>query len=204
MARAPKVPLEPSVAEPGAGHRDEDLALLERVVAGDQVAFAALFDRHGGQSLGLALRVCNNRALAEDVVQEAFLSIWQRAARFDADRGNVSTYIFTAVHHKAVDAVRHESSLRRREEAHADPAVETPGDEVGDAAWIGVRRAEVHSAVARLSPVQREALRLAYFEGLTYREVATRLRIPLGTAKTRLRDGIIQLRTLLPHLQDVV
>jgi RNA polymerase sigma-70 factor (ECF subfamily) len=131
------------------------------------------------------------------------LSIWQRAATFDAARGSVAAYIFSAVHNKAVDAVRHEVSLRRRdEEAHADAATETAGDGVVEAAWISLRRSEVRSAVAGLSPVQREALELAYFGGLSYSEVAKRLRIPLGTAKTRLRDGIIQLRMLLPHLQD--
>jgi RNA polymerase sigma-70 factor (ECF subfamily) len=181
---------------------DEDCALLARIVAGDQQAFATLFDRHCPQALGLALRICNNRAVAEDAVQEAFLSIWRKAGRFDSKRGDVAAYIFSAVHNKAVDAVRHEASLRRREEAHADPATETGGDEVVEAAWIGVRRSEVRSAVGDLSPVQREALELAYFGGLTYSEVAKRLRIPVGTAKTRLRDGIIQLRMLLPHLQD--
>ncbi len=187
---------------PPPDHLEEDRLLLARVVAGDQRAFVALFDRHGSQALGLALRICNNRTIAEDVVQESFLSIWQRAARFDPARGSVAAYLFSAVHNKAVDAVRHEASLRRRDEAHVDPATETAGDEVVEAAWIGVRRSEVGSAVARLSPVQREALELAYFEGLTYSEVARKLRIPLGTAKTRLRDGILQLRTLLPHLQD--
>jgi RNA polymerase sigma-70 factor (ECF subfamily) len=136
------------------------------------------------------------------VVQEGFLSIWQRAARFDPARGSVAAFIFSAVHNKAVDAVRHEVSLRRRDEAHAHAATETAGDDVVEAAWIGVRRSEVRSAVARLSQVQREALELAYFGGLTHSEVAKRLRIPLGTAKTRLRDGITQLRMVLPHLQD--
>ncbi len=181
--------------------QDEDRSLLQRVAGGDRDAFAALYDRYGASSFGMALKICNNRALAEDVVQEAFLSIWQRAGRFDSERGSVAAYLFAAVHNKAVDAVRHEESLRRREEGVADFATETEGEEVVEAAWLGVRRKEVRSAVARLSPVQREALELAYFEGLTYSEVADKLGIPLGTAKTRLRDGMIRLRGLLPHLQ---
>jgi RNA polymerase sigma-70 factor (ECF subfamily) len=181
--------------------QDEDRSLLQRVARGDQVAFAVLYDRYGASCFGMALKICNNRALAEDVVQEAFLSIWQRAGRFDSERGSVAAYLFAAVHNKAVDAVRHEESLRRREEGVADFATETEGEEVVEAAWLGVRRKEVRSAVARLSPVQREALELAYFEGLTYSEVADKLGIPLGTAKTRLRDGMIRLRGLLPHLQ---
>jgi len=135
------------------------------------------------------------------VVQEAFLSIWQRAGRFDPDRGSAAAYLFAAVHNKAVDAVRREESLRRREEGVAECAGETGGEEVVEAAWLGVRRKEVRSAVSRLSPIQREALELAYFEGLTYSEVAEKLGIPLGTAKTRLRDGMIRLRALLPHLE---
>lgn len=182
--------------------QDEDRALLARVARGDQSAFAALYDRYGASTFGFALKICNNRALAEDVVQEAFLSIWQRAGRFDPERGTVSAYLFAAVHNKAVDAVRHESSLRRREEGVGDLPTETPADEVVEAAWLGVRRTEVRSAVARLSPVQREALELAYFEGLTYSEVADKLGIPLGTAKTRLRDGMIRLRGLLPNLES--
>lgn len=181
--------------------QDEDRALLAKVASGDRTAFAALYDRYGAATFGLALKICNNRALAEDVVQEAFLSIWQRAGRFDPERGSASAYLFAAVHNKAVDAVRHEESLRRREEGVGDLPSQTRGDEVVEAAWMAVRRTEVRSAVSRLSPVQREAMELAYFEGLTYSEVADKLGIPLGTAKTRLRDGMIRLRGLLPNLE---
>lgn len=181
--------------------QDEDRLLLRRVIRGDQEAFATLYDRYSAAAFGLAVKICNNRALAEDVVQEAFLSIWRRAGSFDPERGSVAAYLLAAVHNKAVDAVRHEESLRRREEGATDFLAETSGEEVMEAAWLGVRRTEVRSAVARLSPVQREALELAYFEGLTYSEVADKLGIPLGTAKTRLRDGMIRLRTLLPSLE---
>ncbi|MGH2719751.1 MAG: sigma-70 family RNA polymerase sigma factor [Actinomycetota bacterium] len=174
---------------------DEDWVVLRKVAQGDQAAFASLYDRYGAAALGLAIKICSDRALAEDVVQEAFLSIWQRASRFDPERGSVPSYLFATVHNKAVDAIRHEESIRRRElgELPADPGAET----VVEAAWLGVRRSAVRQAVARLSAAQREALELAYFEGLTYREVADKLEIPLGTAKTRLRDGMIRLRTLL-------
>ena len=180
--------------------QDEDRSLLRKIAQGDQAAFASLYDRYGASAFGVALKICNNRALAEDVVQEAFLSIWQRATLFDPDRGSLAAYLFAAVHNKAVDAVRHEESLRRREEGVGDLPAETGSEVVMEAAWLGVRRTEVRSAVSRLSPVQREALELAYFEGLTYSEVADKLGIPLGTAKTRLRDGMIRLRGLLPHL----
>ena len=97
----------------------------------------------------MALKICNNAALAEDVVQEAFLSIWQRAGRFDPERGSVAAYLFAAVHNKAVDAVRHEESLRRREEGVADFAPQTQGEEVVEAAWLGVRRTAVRSITWR-------------------------------------------------------
>ncbi|HLI57321.1 MAG TPA: sigma-70 family RNA polymerase sigma factor, partial [Actinomycetota bacterium] len=116
-------------------------------------------------------------------------------SRFDPDRGSVPGYLFATVHNKAVDAIRHEESVRRRELGELPP--DPGGDTVVEAAWIGVRRSAVRLALGRLSRAQREALELAYFEGLTYREVAGKLNIPLGTAKTRLRDGMTRLRTLL-------
>ncbi|HEU5001949.1 MAG TPA: sigma-70 family RNA polymerase sigma factor [Actinomycetota bacterium] len=182
--------------------QDEDRSLLRKVANGDEAAFAELYDRYAPSAFGLACKICNNRALAEDVVQEAFVSIWQRAARFDPERGSAASYLMAAVHNKAVDAVRHEESLRRREEGVGDLPTETGADDVVEAAWLGVRRTEVRAAVAKLSPIQREALELAYFEGLTYSEVADKLGIPLGTAKTRLRDGMIRLRGLLPNLSS--
>lgn len=180
-----------------------DDELLAAVAGGDQGAFAELFDRYGSAALGVAVKVARDRALAEEIVQEAFLSVWQKAANFDPRRGSVASYLLGAVHNKAVDAIRHEESLRRREEATlAGFPAETAADEVVDAAWLGVRRKEIRAAVAQLSPVQREALELAYFGGLTYVEVAERLGCPIGTAKTRLRDGIIRLRGLLGHLDE--
>lgn len=186
----------------GSESQDEDRTLLRRVIRGDQEAFAALYDRYSAAAFGLAVKICNNRVLAEDVVQEAFLSIWRRAGGFDPERGSVAAYLMAAVHNKAVDAVRHEESQRRRsQEGISDFLAESGGEEVLEAAWLGVRRTQVRAAVASLSSVQREALELAYFEGLTYSEVAEKLGVPLGTAKTRLRDGMIRLRTLLPHLE---
>ncbi|HWD07682.1 MAG TPA: sigma-70 family RNA polymerase sigma factor [Actinomycetota bacterium] len=177
---------------------DEDRTLLRRVAQGDLVAFASLYDRYSPAAYGLAIKICSDRALAEDVVQEAFLSIWQRASRFDPDRGSLTGYLFATVHNKAVDAIRHEESIRRRElgELPGDPGA----DSVVEAAWIGVRRSAVRAAVGGLPQAQREALELAYFEGLTYAEVAAKLGIPLGTAKTRLRDGMIRLRGLLANV----
>jgi RNA polymerase sigma-70 factor (ECF subfamily) len=202
VARRRPEPL-PAGSGPGEAGDGEDHRLLERIARGEQAAFAALFDRYSGTALGLAIKLCRDRSLAEEVLQESFLSLWQRAANFDPQRGSVASYLFGAVHNKAVDAIRHEESLRRRQDASvAGFAAESAGDEVVEAAWLGVRRAEIRLAFEQLTPLQREALELAYFGGLTYSEVAERLGCPVGTAKTRLRDGMIRLRGLLGHLQE--
>lgn len=132
-------------------------------------------------------------------MQEAFLSVWRRPGLYRPEKGSVPGYIFGAVHHKAVDAIRHEESLRRREERSADTAEDSTGEEVVEAAWLSIRRQQVREALKRLSAVQRDALEIAYLEGLTYSEVADKLGIPLGTAKTRLRDGMIRMKVLLSN-----
>lgn len=175
----------------------EDKELLAGIARGDHESFATLFDRYSAAAFGIASRICVDRAVAEDVVQETFLSLWKRPAAYEPSKGAVAGYLMGAVHHKAVDAVRHEQSLRRREQTVADEDRIGDDEEVVEAAWISVRRDKVRQALSQLSDVQREALELAYMKGLTYSEVAEDLQIPLGTAKTRLRDGMIKLRALL-------
>jgi RNA polymerase sigma-70 factor (ECF subfamily) len=206
---------EPSGRERQESVEIEDRKLIIQVSRGDSRALAALYDRYAPASFGLAVKVCGNRALAEDVVQEAFLSIWRRgdadggasngrregtdgrSALYDPERGSVASYILGAVRNKAVDAVRHEESVHRREQAFSDQPGAGTGQEPEEAAWLVFRRDQVRRAVTRLPGPQREAIELAYFGGLTYREVASELGIPLGTAKTRLRDGMSRLRNLL-------
>jgi len=179
------------------GPEPEDKELLAGIARGDHESFATLFDRYSAAAFGIASRVCADRAIAEDVVQETFLSLWKRPAAYEPSKGAVAEYLMGAVHHKAVDAVRHEQSLRRREQTVANEDQIGSDDDVVEAAWILVRRDRVREAIVRLSDVQREALELAYMNGLTYAEVADKLNIPLGTAKTRLRDGMIKLRQML-------
>jgi RNA polymerase sigma-70 factor (ECF subfamily) len=176
---------------------DEDAELFRRVAGGDREAFERLYDRYAATAYGIAKRVCGNSILAEDVVQEAFLSIWRRPTSYRPDRGRVGSYLFGVVHNKAVDAIRHEESLRRREAAYGGIEDEVGPDQVVESAWSVARGQQVRDAIGRLSSVQREAIELAYFDGLTCTEVAAKLGIPLGTAKTRLRDGMIRLRNLL-------
>jgi len=175
----------------------EESDLISGLAAGDQRSLEALYDRYGNAALGLAFKVCGNRAIAEDIVQEAFLALWQRPESFDSTRGSAGSFLMGIVHHKAVDAVRREAAVHRREENFAVELQEFSEDEVVEAAWVAMRKSKVLAALRQLSDVQREALELAYLQGLTYSDVAAKLNIPLGTAKTRMRDGMIRLRTLL-------
>lgn len=172
------------------------MALLRRIGGGDREAYRALVERLGPQAFGLARRLTNNRELAEEALQEAFVDVWRRAGRFDPQRGGVRQWVFTIVHHKAVDAVRRERASARVSEEQNAPMPAMP-DDPETLGWMTDRRERVRKAMEELSPVQREAIELAYFGGLTYRQVAEHLEIPEGTAKSRLRDGLITLRGIM-------
>jgi RNA polymerase sigma factor (sigma-70 family) len=181
------------------GLRDDQLVRL--VAEKDADALEALYDRYGRAAYSLARRILTDGTLAQDVVQEVFLSLWRDARRFDAGRGTVATYLLSMTHHRAVDAVRREENLRRWRttdealELEPDPKANSVEDEVESAE----RRAEVRAALAVLPPAQREALLLAYFGGYTQREVAALVGVPLGTVKTRMAAGM---RKLKEALQD--
>jgi RNA polymerase sigma-70 factor (ECF subfamily) len=178
----------------GAGHhQDAPERLVERIREGDEAAFAALYDRYARQVFSLALGILREPEVAEDVTQEVFLALWRGAARFDPRRGNLEAWILTLAHHKSVDA------LRRWKVRQAEPlsdAAAGPDDPVEEA-MQALQSAQVRAALAALSPPQREALTLAYYGGLTQRDIARRLALPLGTVKTRMRDGLLRLRALL-------
>lgn len=175
----------------------EEVALVEAVARADTRAFEALYDRYAAQAYGLALKISRSRQIAEEATQDAFLSLWQRPSAYRADKGTVAAYLLRAAHNKAVDAIRREESLRRREQAGTVTVDEPVEDEMAELAWVRTRRDQVRSALGLLSAAHREALELTYFGGLTCTEVAEHLAIPLGTAKTRIRDGMIRLRKLL-------
>ena len=176
---------------------DPDLdALMTRVAGGDHDAFAALYDRLAPAVYGVARRVLRDPAQAEEVAQEVFVEIWRQGARFDAARGSVRTWAVTITHRRAVDRVRSEQAHRTRQTraVATGPSVEgTPED----SAIESEDRRMARVAMAGLSDVQREALELAFYDGLTHVQIAEELGIALGTVKTRIRDGLIRLRTLM-------
>ena len=186
---------------PYRGLRDGQL--VELVANKDAGALEALYDRYGRAAYSLARRILTEETLAQDVVQEVFLSLWRNASRFDAGRGTVATYLLSMTHHRAVDVVRREENLRRWRtsdeglELEADPKVR-----VEDEVEASERRAEVRAALKELPDAQREAVALAYFGGYTQREVAALVGVPLGTVKTRMAAGMRKLREALRDAGD--
>ncbi len=172
----------------------DDVALLKRIRDGDKAAFRHLAERLAPTALAVATRVTANRDLAEEAVQEAFVDVWRQCDRFDSGRGGLRQWVLGVVHHKAVDAVRRERAAADAARKAPEPA---PAPDPEEAGWVSDRRDRIMRAVEQLSPAQREAIMLAYFGGLTYRQVAERLQIPEGTAKSRLRDGLMTLRGLM-------
>lgn len=187
-----------SGAAPLGSHPDPDDAdLLGSAAAGDEHAFETLLGRYSSAAYGLALRVARDPEMARDITQEAFLQMWSQAARFDPSQGSVRAWIFTLVHRRAVDRVRAEQAGTRRELRTVGSAYEPPHDQVSAQVERLFEIRRVRSALAGLTDIQREAIDLAYYRGYTHVEVAAALDIPVGTAKTRLRDGLIRLRDTL-------
>lgn len=163
---------------------------------GDQRAFAAFYDATAAAVHGTVLRVLRDPAQSEEVVQEVFLEAWRTAARFDPARGSAKGWVVTMAHRRAVDRVRAAQASSLREEKVGYQEV-PPYDVVSEEVQEVLETAEVRRALSVLSPLQREAIDLAYFGGRTHREISEELRVPLGTVKARLRDGLIRLRTAM-------
>lgn len=184
--------------EADEGRSDDHLAVSMRAAGrGDQAAFAAVYDATAPLVHGIVLRVVRDPSQTEEVVQEVFVELWRLAPRFDGTRGTATSWIATIAHRRAVDRVRSEQSSRDRAErdaARVEPASDTAADPVLDRDLVEFERRRVRRALDRLTPMQREAIELAYFGGHTYREVAVLLGQPEGTVKTRIRDGMIRLR----------
>ena len=169
--------------------------VLTRLFARDEEALRKVVDAEASLVYGMARRVLGDSPLAEEVAQDTFLALWRRPGAFDPERGTLRSFLLGVARNKAVDAVRKEERFARTREALIGEAPDQSNVSGEDETIM--RRDEIKNALAGLSALQREALVLAYFGGRTYREVAEELGIPEGTAKTRLRDGLSSLRTLL-------
>ena len=172
----------------------DDGALLARIAEGDTGAFETLYERYSGAAYSVAIGMLKDAAQAQEVAQDVFLAIWRGAREFDPARGSARTWILSVAHHKSVDAVR-----RSRRNSTVPLSDTMTGDaDVIEAAQARVDAGRVRRALEALSIEQRAAIVLAYYGGYTQQEIAQRLGVPLGTIKTRIRDGLLRLRTVLP------
>lgn len=187
------VPGEADSPGTGVSEADELVGLLRRSARGDEQAFARLYDATSANVYGVVLRVVRDPAQAAEVTQDCYLQVWQSSARFDPTRGSVMGWLLTLAHRRAVDRVRSAQSATERDRRYAvrEPRAMT---DVGEVVVDRMEAERVRRALGGLTGIQREAIELAYLGGYTHTEVAGLLGIPLGTAKTRLRDGLIRLR----------
>ena len=192
------------VPEPSAPATPDPARLLELSAAGDLDAFARFYDLMAPRAHGLALRVLRDPGYAEETVQEVFLQVWKQAGDYRPSLGSVQSWVLTITHRRAVDRVRAESSATRRAEADAAAMAATGAATVGDVAEQVTEQitrdedaARVRGCLETLTGPQRESIEMAYFSGLTYREVAYRLGAALPTVKSRIRDGLRRLKVCL-------
>lgn len=182
-------------AEPAAPVPAEDLLLS--VARGDQMAFSELYDRLAPRVLGLVRRLVRDHAQSEEVTQEVFLEIWQSASRFEPNKGGASTWILTMAHRRAIDRIRSAQAGRDRDTRVGIRDYRPEYDHVAETVEIRVEHERVEVAMQGLSEAQRQAISLAYYGGYSHSEIAEKLSVPIGTVKTRLRDGMIRLRSKL-------
>ncbi|MFF3349034.1 ECF RNA polymerase sigma factor SigK [Streptomyces sp. NPDC002779] len=178
--------------------RQPDLqALVESVARGDTDAFAQLYDAVAGPVLGVARAVLRDMAQSEEVAQEVLVEVWRTAPRYLPERGTALNWILTLAHRRAIDRVRSVEAAAARDHKAAQLDQVPAYDEVSEQVEHRLEREQVRRCLRTLTELQRQAVTLAYYRGLTYREVAAQLSLPLGTVKTRLRDGLIRLRDCL-------
>jgi len=168
--------------------------LFERVAHSDRQAFNTFYTTLAPRVYGLAVRMLRDTALAEEVTQEIFTEIWQRADTYNPTKGSVYTWTMTITHRRVVDRIRAVHAARERDLRIGIRDWEPTVDEVASMAEIRFDHEKVANALGRLTELQQQVIRLAYYHGLSYKEIAQRLNIPTGTVKTRLRDGMIRLR----------
>jgi RNA polymerase sigma-70 factor (ECF subfamily) len=174
-----------------------DSTLLDRIKASDAAAFEMLYDRHSRSAYGLAYRILVNPEAAEDVVQDAFLTVWRQPASYGAERGTVRSWLLAIVHHRAIDLVRRRTHREDRQQ-NLDDALPLPDTvDTMEQARQNVEGEQVRQAISQLPPDQQRSVMLAYFGGYTHDEIARQLGVPLGTVKGRLRIGLQKMRGYL-------
>jgi RNA polymerase sigma-70 factor (ECF subfamily) len=182
-----------------------DEELMQLAHDGQARALAVIFDRHAGPAFSLAYRMCGRRAMAEDIVQDAFLSIWRAGGRYDRARGSVRSWVLSVVHNRAIDAFRREAVTVGRDTADDEAVVRLPAVERTE---LEVERSDdarqVRVALETLPSEQRQVLELAYFGGFTHREISDMLHLPAGTVKGRMRLGLTKMRIALGDASGVV
>jgi RNA polymerase sigma-70 factor (ECF subfamily) len=171
--------------------------LLQQVARGDEAAFGQLYDLLAGPVYGLVRRIVRDPAQSEEVVQEVMVELWRSAARYSPERGSATTWAMTLAHRRAVDRVRSAQATADRDDVVGRREAGRPFDEVAEQVTTRMEQEQVRRCLGTLTDLQRESVLLAYYGGRTYREVGELLRTPLGTIKTRLRDGLIRLRDCL-------
>ena len=181
----------------GIAADDADRVILGRIGAGELDALEELYDRYRTMAYSIALRITTDAALAEDVVQDAFLGAWRNANRYLEGRGSVKTWLLSIVHHRAVDAVRRRRPTTELPDRESTPPLALTIPDIWPEVDGRLDRDSVRQALAALSESQREALELAYFSGLTQQEIAVRTGAPLGTVKSRMRLGLLAMRRAL-------
>lgn len=182
--------------EPSAGPPDT-AELMRQVARGDESAFEQLYDQLIGPLYGAIRRIVRDPAQSEEVAQEVMVELWRTAARYSAERGSVLTFAMTLAHRRAVDRVRSAQAAANREEHVGRRDADRPFDEVAEQVAARFEQEQVRRCLGTLTELQRESVVLAYYGGRTYKEVGELLDTPLGTIKTRLRDGLIRLRDCL-------
>ncbi len=170
---------------------------MQRVARGDEAAFDVLFQRYSSALYGIIRGVLRDPAQSEEVTQEVLLEAWRTAPRFDPGKGSPRAWLVTMARRRAIDRVRSAQSASDREQRAAAQSGAREFDEVAEAVELRLEQQQVHQCLTGLTALQREAVELAFYRGFTHREVSSILTVPLGTVKTRLRDGLIRLRDCL-------
>ncbi len=190
-------PFEPLPFRVATAVDDTDRDVLARVAAGELDALEALYERYKTMAYSIAYRITNDATLAEDVVQDAFLGAWRNAAKYVEGRGSVKTWLLSIVHHRAIDAIRRRRPTSELPESTEAPPIALTAPDIWAEVASGLDAEMVRGAMGVLSDVQREAIELAYFSGLTQYEIAERTGTPLGTVKSRMRLGLLAMRRFL-------